>query len=117
MKRLAMNLSKDLEAESDEIEYDQASTPLVVALKKLQQTNVKKTGIKMWTDNLADLFFITDVDGSGSIESSEYKKMIEKLEISKGMKNDLWDKFEEIDEDNSGSINLYEFLYFFLRFP
>merc|ERR1719334_957237 len=33
------------------------------------------------------------------------------------MKNILLDKFEEIDVNKDGSINLYEFLWFFLRFP
>lgn len=112
---LAMNLNKDL-GESDEIDYDEESAPLVVALKKLQQKNVKMSGIKKWTNNLADLFYITDVDGSGAIDPSEYRTMIEKLDISKSMKTALYDKFEEIDTDNDGSINLYEFLYFFLKF-
>jgi len=115
-KKLAMTLHRDL-GEGDDSEYNEESTPLVIALKKLQQKNVKMSGIKMWTNNLAELFDITDVDGSGSIEPFEYKMMINKLDISMAMKNALCNKFEEIDVNNDGSINLYEFLYFFLKFP
>jgi len=114
-KILARNLTKSMSQEV--IESNEESTPLVFALKKLQQKNVKNTGIKMWTNSLADLFYITDVDGNGFIEPDQYKTMIEKLDISTTMKKSLMNKFSEIDVDNIGSITLFEFLYFFLRFP
>lgn len=115
MKKIAMDLSKDLETEG-EIGYDEESAPLVVALRKLQDKNIQKTGIKSWTVSLADLFYKTDVDKSGTIQPAEYRKMIEKIDVSESMKNALADKFTEIDVNEDGIIHLYEFLYFFLRF-
>jgi len=115
MKMLAMHLNEDLRTEV--CDFNEESSPLVIALKKLQQKNVKQYGIKMWTNSLADLFYITDTDGSGAIEPDEYKQMVEKLEVSKPMKSALRDKFSEIDKNNTGSISLYEFLYFFLKYP
>jgi len=115
MKSMAKDLSKDLAAIGD-VDDDEEATPLVVALRKLQDTNIKKIGIKMWTDCLADLFNKTDVDGSGAIQLAEYKEMIEKLDVSLPMKKTLWDKFDDIDMDKDGIISLYEFLFFFLKF-
>jgi len=93
------------------------SSPLIVALKKLQQRRGQKRGIKMWTQNLANLFFIADSDRSGVIECREYSQMINKLDLSESLKSSLLEKFKNIDEDGSGGINLYEFLLFFLKFP
>jgi len=115
MKKIAMDLHEDM-ALDGEMGYDKESAPLVVALRKLQDKNTKKNGIKMWTGTLADLFFKTDVDGSGTIQPAEYKKMIEKIDVSESMRNALSDKFRKIDIDDDGIINLYEFLYFFLKF-
>jgi len=115
MQKIAMDLNKDLDSDG-EVGYDDKSAPLVVALRELQDRNTKKTGIKMWTETLADLFFKTDVDNSGTIQPSEYKRMMEKIDVSESMKNALTDKFPEIDIDDDGIINLNEFLYFFLKF-
>jgi len=115
MKKIAKDLHEDLAVDGG-VGYDEESAPLVVALRKLQDKNTKRIGIKMWTGTLADLFFKTDVDNSGTIQPAEYKKMIEKIDVSESMKNALSDKFRKIDIDDDGIINLYEFLYFFLKF-
>lgn len=93
------------------------SSPLILALKKLLKRRGQKRGIKMWTQNLANLFYIADSDCSGLIEWSEYSQMIEKLDLSQDLKSSLQKKFKSIDEDGSGAINLDEFLLFFLKFP
>jgi len=93
------------------------SSPLIIALKKLQQRRGQKRGIKMWTQNLANLFFIADSDRSGLIECREYSQLIDKLDLSESLKSSLQEKFKKIDEDGSGGINLNEFLLFFLKFP
>jgi len=93
------------------------SSPLILALKKLQQRRGQKRGIKMWTQNLANLFYIADSDCSGLIECREYSQMIDKLDLSESLKVSLQEKFKSIDEDGSGGINLHEFLLFFLKFP
>lgn len=117
-KKIGLSLSKTLtEKEEEEELVNQQSTPLILALKKLQQRDDQKSGIKMWTTNLADLFFITDTDNSGYIDEEEYNEMIEKLDISPTTKSLLRTKFHEIDEDDSGGISLYEFLLFFLKYP
>jgi len=117
-KKIGLSLSKTLtEKEEEEELVNQQSTPLILALKKLQQRDDQKSGIKMWTTNLADLFFITDADNSGYIDEEEYSEMIEKLDISPTTKSLLRTKFHEIDEDDSGGISLYEFLLFFLKYP
>jgi len=61
------------------------------------------------------LFFLSDNDGNGFIDSDEYDKMISNL--NEGLCWSLGNKFKEIDEDNSGDINLEEFLTFFLLWP
>jgi len=43
--------------------------------------------------------------------------MIKKLDISEGLKSLLYFKFDVIDKNGSGRINLKEFLYFFMVFP
>jgi len=109
-------LNKDLGSD-EEIDFDEESAPLVVALRKLQVKNIKLSGIKKWSESLADLFYMTDVDRDGTIQPAEYKKMIKKLDVSESTKVALGDTFKEIDRDCDGNIGLCEFLYFFLRFP
>jgi len=99
-----------------DINCDQSS-PLIVALKKLQQHRGQKRGIKMWSHNLANLFSIIDVDGSRYIDPREYQDMIKKLDLSEPLKNILQDTFRTIDIDGSNDINLTEFLLYFLKFP
>jgi len=96
---------------------NEVSTPLISALKKLQQRRDQKRGIKMWARNLASLFFLTDQDHSGKIDSREYQQMIDGLDISEGLKLLLRDKFTSIDKDRTNGINLTEFLFFFLKHP
>jgi len=93
------------------------STPLIIALKKLQQRRGQIRGIKMWTNNLANLFYLADTNSSGLIDFHEYREMLEKLDLSESLKNALRTKFNNIDTDGSGAINLEEFLMFFLKFP
>jgi len=93
------------------------TSPLICAIKKLQQRHDQKRGIKMWTTILAGLFCITDKDGSGYIDAQEYDQMLDMLDISEELKFSLRDKFYTIDKDNSGGISLTEFLMYFLRFP
>merc|ERR1719317_632303 len=71
----------------------------------------------MWARNLANLFFLTDQDGSGYIDATEYHQMIDRLDISKELKICLRDKFSAIDKDGIGGIDLTEFLMYFLNFP
>lgn len=103
-------------AEGDD-QTNEVSSPLISALKKLRQRSDQKRGIKMWAQNLANLFFLTDEDGSGFIDSREYHQMIERLDISEALKLSLSDKFSTIDKDGSDGINLTEFLFFFLKYP
>jgi len=106
----------DFVEQREEFELEQSS-PLIMALKKLQQRRGQKRGVKMWTQNLANLFYIADSDHSGLIERREYSQMIEKLDLSESLKDSLLEKFKSIDEDGSGGVTLYEFLLFFLKFP
>jgi len=100
----------------DDMLEAEVSSPLISALKKLQQRSDQKRGIKMWSENLANLFWLTDEDQSGHIDLEEYHRMIERLDISEELKLSLRDKFYTIDQDGNG-INLKEFLMFFLNFP
>jgi len=101
----------------DERWDNELSTPLIMALKKLQQRRGQIRGIKMWTNNLANIFFLADTDCSGLIDFEEYSVMLDKLDLSESLKNSLRTKFNYIDKDGSGEINLEEFLLFFLKFP
>jgi len=92
-------------------------TPLIIALKQLQQRQIQKKTIKKWIYNLANLFVTTDGNNSGYLDSEEYGKMISDLNLSEELKKSLGSKFREIDEDNTGNINLGEFLQYFLLFP
>jgi len=100
----------------DDMLEAEVSSPLISALKKLQQRSDQKRGIKMWSENLANLFWLTDEDQSGYIDLEEYQRMIDGLDISEELKLTLRDKFYTIDQDGNG-INLTEFLMFFLNFP
>jgi len=95
----------------------EVSSPLISALKKLQQRRDQKRGIKVWAQNLANLFFLVDEDGSGLIDIREYNLMIDSLDVSEKLKFSLRDQFYRIDKDGNDGINLTEFLMFFLRFP
>merc|ERR1719233_711522 len=90
---------------------------LIKALKKLQQRRGQQRGIKQWTKILSNLFFMTDVDGSGQVEFEEYISMIGQLDLSDSLKKSLEDKFTSIDVDGSGGITLNEFILFFYKFP
>lgn len=92
-------------------------TPLIIALKQLRERQIQKKTIKKWIYNLANLFVTTDQDSNGYVEPEEYSKMISSLNLSEELKTSLGSKFREIDEDNTGKINLGEFLQFFLLFP
>jgi len=92
-------------------------SPLITALKTLQRRRGQQRGVKMWTKTLANLFFMTDVDGSGLIDVNEYIEMIKELDLSDGLKSVLAEKFTSIDVDGSGDITLSEFVQFFHRFP
>jgi len=96
---------------------DEVSSPLISALKKLQQRRDQIRGIKMWSENLANLFWLTDEDHSGYIDVEEYYRMIERLDISEELKLTLRSEFYTIDQDGNDGINLTEFLMFFLNFP
>lgn len=102
--------------DGSDINCDQSS-PLISALKKLQQHRGQKRGIKMWSHNLANLFSIIDVDGSRYIDPREYQDMIKKLDLSEALKKKLHNTFRNIDIDGSNDINLREFLLYFLKFP
>jgi len=93
------------------------SSPLILALKKLQQHHSHKLGIKTWANDLANWFCVADVDGSRNIEENEFKIMIDKLDLSQDLKTVLKAKFHQIDKDGSDGISLAEFLDFFLKFP
>jgi len=94
----------------------EVASPLISAIRKLQLRHDQKRGIKMWTKYLANLFGVTDKDGSGYIDQQEYQRMLNMLNISKELKFDLRDKFSHIDKDGNG-INLKEFLVFFMNSP
>jgi hypothetical protein len=104
-------------ATDEEEILNEYSSPLIIALKQLQHVHVKKDTIKKWIRNLASLFFMADEDNSGYIDVQEYRKMISTLHLSDGLKHSLITKFQDIDIDNSGDINLEEFLHFFLLYP
>jgi len=119
-----MSVSSDMDkvkkfntlGKEEELNIEQSS-PLISALKELQYSRGQKRGIKMWTQNLANLFYIADSDCSGFIEWSEYSQMIDKLDLSESLKKSMQEKFKSIDKDGSGELNLHEFLLFFLKFP
>jgi len=100
----------------DDMLEENLSSPLISALKKLQQRRDQRRGIKMWSQNLANLFWLIDEDQSGYIDEQEYHRMIGGLDISEELKVTLRNKFHNIDKDGNG-INLNEFLMFFLNFP
>jgi len=93
------------------------TSPLIIALKKLQEEHLERKTIKKWILNLARLFRSTDRDKSGTIDSDEYVKMVESLDISEELKESLCLKFDEIDDNQSGRINVQEFLTYFLTLP
>jgi len=92
-------------------------SPLITALKTLQRRRGQQRGVKMWTKTLANLFFLTDVDGSGLIDVDEYIEMIKALDLSDDLKSSLAKKYTSIDVDGSGGITLSEFIQFFHKFP
>lgn len=104
-------------ASEEEDSNGEQSSPLILALKKLQKRSGQKMSIWNWTFNLTNLFISTDVDGSGLIDKHEYTRMIEKVDLSENLKTVLREEFGSIDVDGSGSISLEEFLLFFLKFP
>jgi len=101
----------------EDVPEEDLCSPLISALKKLQKRRDQKRGIKMWSQNLANLFWLTDEDHSGYIDEHEYHRMIDGLDISPQLKASLRDKFYSIDQDGSKGICLTEFLMFFLNFP
>jgi len=103
-------------------EYDgdtplEASNPLVSAIKRLRHRRDQKRGIKIWTKNLKNLFWLTDQDGSGCIEVKEWHQMLDMLDISNELKCSLREEFGHADIDSSKTINIKEFLLFFLNMP
>jgi len=113
-----IRLNTDLQNAADDGDNAaEVASPLVTAIKKLQQRNDQKRGIRMWTKNLAKLFGVTDKDCSGHIDEQEYQQMIDMLKISEELKYDLRGKFSHIDTDGEGGITLIEFLEFFLDLP
>jgi len=100
----------------DENMDGELSSPLISAIKKLHQRSDQKRELKLWAQNLANLFHLTDEDGSGYIDEKEYQNMLDRLDISEPLKLSLREKFNCIDKDGHG-INLKEFLLFFLNYP
>jgi len=92
-------------------------SPLIIALTKLQEEHQERRTIKEWIWNLARLFRSSDRDKSGTLNSDEYLTMIEILDVSEELKASLGLKFNDIDENQSGLINIKEFLNFFLLLP
>jgi len=97
--------------------HNASSSPLILALKKLQKQHQIRKTMKKWIWNLARLFRSSDVDKSGAIDSEEYLKMVESLDVSECLKESLSGKFDSIDDNNSGRINIGEFLNYFLVLP
>jgi len=107
----------DIDMAEDEDNPAELSSPLISAIKKLHQRSDQKRDLKMWSQNLANLFLHTDVDGSGYIDEKEYQQMLDRLDISDELKFSLREKFDSIDKDGNDGICLTEFLFFFLTFP
>jgi len=101
----------------EELATSEQSSPMIIALKKLQKNYIQKKTVKSWIRNLSSLFLLLDEDKNGYIDSKEYSKMIDKLNLSRKLKYSLKSKFNEIDFDNSRNISVDEFLGFFLLFP
>jgi len=93
------------------------TSPLILALKKLQEEHRERKTIKKWILNLSSLFRSTDRDKSGTIDSAEYVTMVESLDVSEELKASLGLKFNDIDNNHSGRINIREFLDYFLILP
>jgi len=110
----AMNLRLDSTGKDNE---EPSSLPLVNALKKLQAQHQQRRTIKTWIYNLANLFLSADVDRNGAVNSEEYIKMVNCLDINDELKSMLTFKFDVIDNNGNGTISLREFLNFFLVFP
>jgi len=104
------------ERKSERLENGMTS-PLILALKKLQEEHLERKTIKKWILNLARLFRSTDRDKNGTIDSDEYVKMVESLRVGEELKASLCLKFDEIDDNHSGRINAREFLNYFLMLP
>jgi hypothetical protein len=105
-----------LNGAEDENMASELSSPLISAIKKLHARSDQKRELKMWAQNLANLFYHNDEDGSGYIDEKEYQHMLDRLDISEQLKLSLREKFNSIDKDGQG-INLTEFLLFFLNYP
>jgi len=105
------------EGEDKHKDYKDECQSLIKALKKLQLWRGQQRGIKEWTKILANLFCMTDIDGSGEIDKEEYITMIKQLDLSDTLKKSLEEKFHNIDVDGSGGITLNEFILFFHKFP
>jgi len=98
-----------------EYTQDSKSTPLIAALNKLKWQYEDIRQIKKWCVKLTKLFEFSS-DESGIIGEEEYITMVHQLPLSNELKKSLSTKFSVIDNDNSGGINLTEFLYFFLQY-
>jgi len=92
-------------------------SPLILALRQLQEEHQERKMIKKWIWNLANLFRSFDKDKSGALDSDEYLKMVESLDVSEEYKDSLSLKFNDVDDNNSGRINIKEFLNYFLILP
>jgi len=110
----ALNLRLDSNGKDHE---QSSSLPLVTALKKLQEQHQQRRTIKTWIYNLANLFLSADVNRNGAVDSEEYSKMVNCLDINDELKSLLTFKFDAIDNNGNGAISLREFLNFFLIFP
>jgi len=113
----AVDQINDISASKINLDISNQSTPLVSALKNFQHRRGLQRGIKMWSHNLAHLFSSIDIDGNRCIDPCEYTKMISRLDLSEPLKKMLRNTFSNVDKDDSNSINLKEFLLFFLKFP
>jgi len=95
---------------------DKNSNPLITTLKKLKWQHGDYLEIKKWCKMVAELFFETDEDETGSIEEEEFLKIINKLPFNESLRKKLRSKFNYVDVDKSGGISLTEFLSFVLQY-